>query len=59
MAEHVWMRPGCPYASGFGELPQAPRGGVAIHPCAAAVEQDRSAGADADRLVERPADGWR
>ena len=38
---------------------QAAGGGVAVHPGAAAVEQDRPAGAGADRAVDGPADRWR
>jgi hypothetical protein len=53
------MWPGYPYASSFGQAPQAAGGGVAIHPGAAAVEQDRPAGAGADRAVDGPPDGWR
>ena len=36
--------PGDPHPGGFGEVPQAAGGGVAVHPGAAAVEQDRAAG---------------
>ena len=32
---------------------------MAVHPGAAVVEQDRSAGAGADRGVDGPADRWR
>jgi hypothetical protein len=53
------MWPGSPYASSFGQAPQAAGGGVAVHPCAAAVEQDRPAGAGADRAVDGPPDSWR
>jgi hypothetical protein len=43
---------------GFGEPPQPPGGGVAVHRCAAAVEQNRAADPAADRLVEdRPTAG--
>ena len=40
-------------------MPQPSGGGVAIHPGAAAVEQDWPAGAVADGLVDGPADGRR
>src|ERR1035441_160332 len=41
MAEHMRVRPGNPYSGDVGQAPQAPGGGVAVHPRAAAVEQDR------------------
>src|ERR1022692_3503051 len=44
VAEHVRVRPGDPHASNFGQVPQAAGGGMAVHPRAAAVEQDRPAG---------------
>ena len=34
-------------------------GGVAVHPGAAAVEQDRPADPGTDRLIDGSADGWR
>ena len=55
VAEHMRVRPGDPHSGGFGELPRAAGGGVAVHPHAAAVEQDRPAGAGADRAVDGPA----
>src|SRR5208282_3871815 len=57
--EHVRMCPGYRDAGGFGESAQAAGGRVAVHPGAAAVEQDRSAAAVSDRLVDGPPDGWR
>jgi len=59
VAEHVRVRPGDPHASGLSETLQAAGGGVAVHPGTAAVEQDRPAGAGADRAVDGPPDGWR
>jgi hypothetical protein len=59
MAQHVRVRPGDLYASSSGEPPQAPRGRVAVHPGAAAVEQDRAAGAGADCPVDGSPDGGR
>jgi len=53
------VRPGDPHSGGFGEPPQAPGGGMAVHPHAAAVEQDRAAGAGADRPVDGSPDRWR
>jgi hypothetical protein len=53
--EHVRVRSCHLYPGGFGELAQASRGGVAVHPGAAAVEQDRPVGTRADRLVDGPA----
>jgi hypothetical protein len=38
---------------------QAAGGGVAVHPGAAAVEQDWPAGPGADRAVDGPPYGWR
>jgi hypothetical protein len=52
------MRPGNPHSCGLGEASQAPRGSVAVHPGAAAVEQNGAAETAADRLVDGPADGW-
>src|SRR5437764_522551 len=56
--EHVRVGPGDPHPSGLGELAQAAGGGVAVHPDAAAVEQDRPVGADADGSIEGPLYGW-
>ena len=53
------MGPGDPDSGGFGELPQTAGGGVAVHPHAAAVEQDRPAGAGADRAVDGSSHRWR
>ena len=52
------MRPGDPDARRLGEPSEAAGGGVAVHPGAAAVEQDRPAYAGADRAVDSPPDGW-
>jgi hypothetical protein len=43
-------------AGGRGEPVQAAGGRVAVHPGAAGVQQDRSAGPEADRPVNGPAD---
>ena len=51
------MSPGDLDPGRTGELVQAAGGGVPVHPGAAAVEQDRAAGAGSDRLVDGPADG--
>ena len=59
MAEHMRVRPDDPHPGGFGEAPQAAGGGVAIHPGAPAVEQDRAMDPAADGLVDGPSDGWR
>ena len=58
MTEHVRVRPGDPHPGGFGEVPQAAGGGVAVHPGAAAVEQDRAAGTAGYGPVDGPRDGW-
>jgi hypothetical protein len=52
VAQHVRVCPGCPDASSSGEPPQAPGGRVAVHPGAAAVEQDRAADAGTNRPVD-------
>jgi hypothetical protein len=57
MTEHVRVRSGNPYPGGPRKPPQPTGGGMAVHPCAAAVQQDRPAGARADRSVDGPADG--
>jgi len=57
MAEHVRVRPGDPRASIFSHPPQAAGGGVAVHPGAAAVEQDRAAGTGASGPVDSTPDG--
>jgi hypothetical protein len=44
MAQHMGVSSGDPYTRSIGELPQAAGGGVAVHPGAAAVEQDRPTG---------------
>jgi hypothetical protein len=59
MAQHVRVRPVDPYSSDVSQVPQAPGGGVAVHPGTAAVEQDGPAGPTADRVVDGPADGGR
>jgi hypothetical protein len=51
------VRPDDRHASGFGQVPEAAGGGVAVHPGAATVEEDRPSGAAADGLVDGPADG--
>jgi hypothetical protein len=56
MAEHVRVRSRDPHASSFSQAPQAAGGGVAVHPGAAAVEQDRAVGAGGDRAVDGPPD---
>jgi hypothetical protein len=53
------VRPGDPDAGAPCELVQAAGGGVAVHPGAAAVEQDRPAHAGSGRPVDGPADRWR
>jgi hypothetical protein len=56
--EHVRVRPRDPHPGGLGEAPQAAGGCVAVHPGAAAVKQDRSASAGADRRsMARPTAG--
>jgi hypothetical protein len=50
----VW--PGDRYARVLGEVAQAAGGGVPVHPGAAAVEQDRAAGAVGGGAVDGPAD---
>jgi hypothetical protein len=55
----VRVGPGEPYASCFRQAPQPAGGGVAVHPSAAGIEQNRPAGAGADRAVDGPPDGWR
>jgi len=57
MAEHVRVRPGDPHARGLGQAPQAAGGGMAVHPGATAVEQDRATGASAGRTVDGPPHG--
>ena len=47
--KHVRVWPGNPDLGCPGESPQSSGGGVAVHPGAAAVEQDRPVGAGADR----------
>jgi hypothetical protein len=59
MAKHVRMRPGDPHASIVSQVPEAAGGHVAVHPGAAAVEQDRPAGPGADRTVDGSPDGGR
>jgi len=57
MAKYMRVRPGDPHTSIPGQVPQAARGRVAVHPGAAAVEQDRAVGAGADGAVDSPPDG--
>jgi hypothetical protein len=59
MTEHVRMCPGDLDASGRSEMSQAAGSGVPVHPGAAAVEQDRPAGAGSSRPVDGAADSWR
>ncbi len=59
MAKHVRVWPGDPHAGSLSQAPQAAGGGVAVHPGAAAVEQDRPAATGADRPVDGAADRWR
>jgi len=54
--QHMRVCPGNPDSGGIGQLPKAPGGSMAIHPAAAAVEQDRPFWAIADGLVDSPAD---
>jgi hypothetical protein len=58
VAEHVRVRPGDRHPGGFGEPAQAAGCGVAVHPGATAVEQDRPARAGAYCAVDGPPDGW-
>jgi hypothetical protein len=58
VTQHVRVRD-CPDASGSSEQPQAPGGRVAVNPGAAAVEQDRAAGAGSYCLVDGAPDGGR
>jgi hypothetical protein len=57
VAEHVRVRPRDRHAPSLCQAAQA-AGGVAIHPGAAAVEQDRPAGSGTGRLVDGPPHGW-
>jgi hypothetical protein len=50
------VRPDDLHPGGLGEASQAAGGGVAVHPGAVAVEQDRSASAGADCPVDGPPD---
>jgi hypothetical protein len=59
VAEHVGVGPGDPDPCSGGEAPQAAGGSMAVHPGAAAVEQDRPAGAGASRLVDGACHRWR
>jgi hypothetical protein len=52
------VRPGDRHPSGIGQAPQAAGGGVAVHPGAAAVEQDRAASTGGYGPVDGPRDGW-
>jgi len=54
----VRVRPGDRHPSGIGQAPQVAGGGVAVHPGAAAVEQDRAAGTGGYGPVDGPRDGW-
>jgi hypothetical protein len=55
VTEHVRVRPGDLDAGGFGKPVQAAGGRMAVHPAAAAVEQNRPAGTQAYRPVDSPA----
>jgi hypothetical protein len=57
VTQHVQVCPGCPDASGPGEPAQAPGGCVAVHPGAAAVDQDRAVRASAYGPVDGAPDG--
>ncbi|MFZ0230277.1 MAG: hypothetical protein WAL41_25785 [Mycobacterium sp.] len=59
MPQHMRVWPCYWHCGGFGEAPQTAGGGVAVHPDAAAVEQDRPAAASADGPADGPPDGWR
>jgi hypothetical protein len=59
VAEHVRVRPGDLDVGGLGEPAQAAGGRVPVHPCAAAVKQDRPACPEAYCPVDGSADGWR
>ena len=59
VAQHMRMCPGDLDASGLGEVLQPAGGRGPVHPGAAAVEQDRPAGAVCGRPVDGPADCWR
>ena len=59
MAKHVRMRLGYLSTTSFGEPPQAPGSRVAVHPGAAAVEQDGPEGAGTDGPADSSPDGWR
>jgi hypothetical protein len=59
VAKHVRVCPGDLYAGSSGEPSQTPGGRMAVHPGAAAVEQDRPAKAGACRPVDGAPDGWR
>ncbi len=56
--EQMRVRPGDPDPGSFGEPPQSAGGGVAVHPGAAAVQEDWPAGAGADSPVDGAADRW-
>jgi len=53
------VRPGDPHTVSLSQVPQAAGGGVAVHPGAAAIQQDRPAATGRDRAVDRPPDRWR
>jgi hypothetical protein len=54
MPEHVRMHSRHSHASRGGQTPQPASRGVAVHPVAVAVEQDRAASTVADGAVDRP-----
>jgi hypothetical protein len=54
VAEHVRVRPGDPPPGVIGQASQAAGGGVAVHPGAAAVEQDRAVGATGTSSTPAP-----
>ena len=58
VAEHVRVDL-CPQAGGLGQVPQAAGRRKAVHPGAAAVEQDRAVVPAARCPVDGPADRWR
>jgi hypothetical protein len=59
VAEHMRVRPGDPHTSGLSQAPQAAGRSMAVHPDAAAVEQDWPADAGADRAVDSLPGRWR
>jgi hypothetical protein len=52
------VRPDDLHTCSVGQAAQAPGGGMAVHPGAAAVQQNRAARPGADSLVDGPPDRW-